>query len=126
MRISIPGSLQLRHGAIRKKKSVRKRARKKSEIEFVRENGLLILIFKITRAQSKGEAKGTMRKNHPINLVGGSPRMADRVGKGLTTRSLLMRGLVVRSVMKRSLIDRGIIETGLNMMSLNTATEMQR
>ena len=121
MRISILDSLQLRPGAVKRRKSTWKGVKKKNETELAEENGLLILISRITRAQSKGEARGTMRKNHPVNLVGRSPRIADRVGKGLAAKSLLMRSLVMRSVTKRSLIDRGVIET-----SLGTATEMQR
>jgi hypothetical protein len=53
MRTSALGSLRLRLGAARKKKSVQKGARRKGETEFTRESDLLILNNRITRAQSK-------------------------------------------------------------------------
>ena len=108
------------------KEKERTERRKKSGTEFTEENGLLILISRIMRAQSKGEVRGTMRKNHPVNLVGGSPQMADRVRKDLTARSLFMRALLVRIMMKRSLIDRDVIETSLFTISLGTATKRRR
>ena len=73
MRISTHGSLRLRPKAARRKKSEQKGARKKSETKFAKENELLILITRITRAQSKEEAGRTMTKSSPISLTGRSP-----------------------------------------------------
>ena len=100
------GSPQLKPELLRRKKRAPKGARKKNETKFTRESELLILISRIMKARSREEARGTMRKNHLVNLVGRRNQMADRVGKGLTARSLFMRALVVRIMMKRSLIDR--------------------
>ena len=126
MRNSILGSPWLKPEVFCKKKSMPKGARKKNETKFVEESGLLILISRIMKARSKEEARGTMRKNHPVNLVGRRNQMADRIGKGLTVRSLFMRALVVRIMMKRGLFDRDIIETGLTMMSLGTIAKRRR
>jgi hypothetical protein len=57
LRNSTLGSLQPKPGAIRRKESALKGGRRKDEIEFTEESGLLILINRITRAQSK-EAAG--------------------------------------------------------------------
>ena len=121
MRNSILDSPRLKTEVIRRKKSARKGARKKSETEFTRENGLLILISRIMKARSKEETRGTIRKNHLVNLVGRRPQIASRVGNGLTARSLFMRALIVRIMMKRS-----VIETSFTMISLSTAAKMQR
>ena len=90
---------------LRRKKSAPKGARNKNGTKFVKESRLLILISRIMKARSREEARGTMRRNHLVKLVGRRNQMVDRVGKGLTTRSLFMRALVARIMMTRSLID---------------------
>ena len=50
MRISTPSSLWLRPGVAKRKKSAQKYARKKGKAKFTKENRLLILINRITRA----------------------------------------------------------------------------
>ena len=126
MRTSTLGSLQLRPGVARRKKSAQKGTKKKSETEFTRKSGLLILITRITRAQSKEEAGRSMTKSHPISLIEWSPRMVHRIEKGLIARSLPMRSFVVRGLMERSLIDQGDSKTNLTMMSLDIAAMMRR
>ena len=126
MRNLILASLWLKPEALRRRKSAPKGTRKKNEIEFAEKSGLLILISRILKAWSKEEARGIIRKNHPISLVGRRNQMTDRIGKDLTVRIPFMRVLVVRIMMKRSLINRDVIKTGLTTMSLGTATKRQR
>jgi hypothetical protein len=49
MRTSTPDSLWLRLGVVRRKKSAKKGMRRKDEIEFVEESGLLILSNRIMK-----------------------------------------------------------------------------
>ena len=119
------GLLWLKPEIPRRKKSVPKGARKKNETKFARESELLIPISRRMKAWFREEAKGTMRKNRPVKLIGRRNQMANRVGKGLTARSLFMRALIVRIMMKRSLIDQDVIETDLTTMNL-TAAKRQR
>jgi hypothetical protein len=94
-----------------------KGVRRKGKIEFAKESDLLILIKRITKAQSKERMKRIA-----ISLVMWRLRMEDCRGKGLNTRSPLMRNLVVRGVKERGLIDRDDTGTSLTMMSLSIAS----
>jgi hypothetical protein len=82
--------------------------RRKGKIEFSKESDLLILIKRITKAQSKERMKRIA-----ISLVVWRLRMEGCRGKGLDTRSPLMRNLVVRGVKEKDLIERGVKERGL-------------
>ena len=126
MRNSMLGLPRLKLEILRRKKSALKGVRKKSRTKFTGESGLLILISRIMKAQSKEEAKGGRRRNHPVSLVGRRPKMADHMVKGLIARSLFIRALIVRILMKQSLTNRDVIKTGLTTMSLGTATKRQR
>jgi hypothetical protein len=52
--------------------------------------------------------------------------MADHVRKSLIARGLLIKGFIVRSVKERDLIGQSDTERSPNMMSLDTATMMQK
>jgi hypothetical protein len=104
--------------------------RRKGEIEFVEESGLLILVKRITRVQSKERTKRTM-----ISLAVWRLRMEDHGGKGLDVRGPLERNLAMKGIKKdlfkrgvkeRGLIDRGNTETSRIMMNLGTASMTQR
>jgi hypothetical protein len=117
MRNSILSSPQLRPGVARKKESGHKVARRKGEIEFTEESGLLILMKRITRAQSTMESTVT-------SLTGWKPRMTDHVMKVLDPGSPILRNLDVREGKEKNLIDRGDTKTSLIMTSLGTASLM--
>jgi hypothetical protein len=59
MRTLTIGSPQLKPGAARRKENVLKGVKRKGEIEFTEESGLLILIKRITKAQFKERMKRT-------------------------------------------------------------------
>jgi hypothetical protein len=75
---SMLGLPQLKSKILRRKKSALKGARKKNETKFARGSKLLILISRIMKARSREEARGTMKKNRPVKLVGRRNQMADR------------------------------------------------
>ena len=126
MRISTHNSLRLRPKAARRKKSMQNSTRKKSETEFAKESRLLILITRITRAQSKEATGQSVMKSTPISLALWSLQMTDRIKKGLVAGGLFTRGLIVRGATERDLIDQGNTEKSLNMMSLGIATMTQK
>jgi hypothetical protein len=98
-----------------------KGVKRKSETGFIKESIRLILIKRIMKAQSKERMKRTA-----ISIAAWRLRIEDRRGTGLDVKGPLVRNLVVKGVMERGLIDRGDIETNLIMMSLGTASTMQR
>jgi hypothetical protein len=63
-----------------------RRMRRKGRIEFTGESGLLILMKRIMKAQSRGIIVRSTMKSIVTSLVVWRPRMADHVGKGLDAR----------------------------------------
>jgi hypothetical protein len=126
MRISTLDSPWLKPVAAKRKESALKGVRRNGEPEFAVESGLLILMKRITRAQSRGIVVQSTMKKTMISLAVGRLRMEDREGTGLGVRGPLVRNLVERGVKERGLIDRGDTETSLIMMSLGTASLMRR
>ena len=110
---------------LRTKKSVLKGARKKGETS-IGKSGLLILISRTMKAQSKEEAKEDVRKSHLVSLDRRRLKMADHAGNSHALRSLFMKALIMKIRKKRSLIDRGVIEIGLTMASLGTTTKRRK
>jgi hypothetical protein len=121
MRISTLGSPRLKPIVARRKGSALKGMRRKGETEFAGESGLLILMKRITRAQSRGIVVRSTMKRTAISLIVWRLRMEDREGIGLSVRGPLLKDLIKRGVKERGLIDRGDTETSLIMMSLYIA-----
>jgi hypothetical protein len=125
MRTSAVGLMQPRPKVSRRNESVQKGTKRKGRIEFIGESSQLILIERMTRAQSKEAAEPSIVKSTVTSLIVWRLRMANHIRRGLDSRSLIMRDLVLRGVKERSLIDQGITETSLTMMSLDTALMTQ-
>jgi hypothetical protein len=90
--------------------------RRKGRIEFTGESGLLILMKRIMKAQSRGIIVRSTMKSIVTSLIVWRPRMTDHIGKGLD----------VRERKEKNLIDRGDNKTSLIMTSLGTASLTQR
>jgi hypothetical protein len=121
MRNSILDSPQLRFEAARKKENLLKGMKRKGGTNFVEESGLLILIKRITKAQSNEITKRTA-----ISLTVWRLRMEDHGRKGLDVRGPHMGNLTVKGVKERGPIYRGNTETSQDMMSLDTTSMTRR
>ena len=125
MRNLMLGLSQLKPEIFRMRESRLRGARGKDETGTGKSE-LLILVSRITKAQSKEEAREDVKKSSPISLVKRKPKTTDRMGQGHAARGLFMRALVMRIRKKIGLIDRGMIKIGLTMVSLGTAVKRQR
>ena len=123
MKNSMLGLPQLKPKILRRKKSAPKGARKKNETKFTRGSKLLTLISRTMKAQSKGGARGDVRKKLSVNPIGKRNQTGNREGKGLTEKSLFMKAFVMEIMMRQGLIDRGVIGTGLTTMSHDIASK---
>ena len=120
--LSLP---QLRPEILRRRESKLRDTRRKGETGTGK-SGLLILVSRIMKAQSKEEARGDVKKSSPISLVRRKPKMVDRMRQGHAARGLPMKVLVMRIEKNKGLISRGMVETSLITVSLGTAANKRK
>jgi hypothetical protein len=126
MRNSMPGLLQPRLEAVRKKENVRSDGRRRGETGFTVKSGLSTLARRTMRVLSRGKMRKTatnlvarMRDHGGIGLIEKSPR-----AKNLDARKT--EGLAKRGAARKGLTDQGDTEINPTMKGLGRATRKQR